>query len=118
MLIYFTWRRSAPDCYFEFRSGTLSLGIEAGRRRARREKIRIHVKEAERICPAGPGRVKLSGVSRMYDMSSSSSVSERVCIVYDGGRTAVVFDTTPALSRLLVSYSSNADELSAHLNRK
>ncbi len=117
MLIYFTWRRVLPDCYFEFRAGMLSLGYEMGRKRIRREKLKIHVKEADRIYPVGVGRVKLEGMERVFDISSSVTAPNRVCIIFGGGRTAAVFDMTPALSRLLVSYSEHADELADYIKQ-
>ena len=115
ILVGLTWPRFFPDCYFEFGQGMLTLGYERRRGKKRREKVKIHIRDAEKIFPHSEGRVKLSGVKRIYDMSSSARAKERVCILYFG--CAYVFDTTPTLSRLLVSYAADgcADELEKHL---
>ena len=119
VLIYFTWGRCFPDCYFEFYRGTLSVGYEAGRRKIRREKVKIHIKDADKIYPVGTGRVKFSGSVRVCDMSSSSMTEGRVCILWDGGGRAVLLDTTPALLKLLVSHAAEgcADELADYLRK-
>ncbi len=118
ILIYFTWRRAFPDCYFEFKEGTLSLGYEMGKRRARREKIKIRIKDAEKIYPQEPGRAEFSDVKRVCDMSSSKRSQNRVCVISNG--TAVIFDTTPALTRLLVLHAGEGcvNELSNYLKSK
>ena len=119
MLVYFTWSRSLPDVYYEFRAGMLSVGTVRGRQRVHREKYRIHVKDAERIFHVGRGRVELDSDISVSDMSSSMTCEERVGIVFsDGGRRAVILDTTPELVRVLTSFSKNSGELSDYLKSK
>ena len=115
MLIYFTWRPAFPDVYFEFSKGELSVGHEVGKRRIRREKLRIRVKEATDIFKLDTGRVKLNGYKEFYDMSSSADAKDLLCVVWQGGECALLFDGTPQLMRLLVSYCPNAEKLAEYL---
>ena len=115
MLVYFTYIPLFPDVYFEFSRGYLSIGYETGKKKIRREKIRIHVKEAANIYRLDAGRVELNGVERLYDMSSSISAKERICIVIEEGKRAVVIDATPQLMKLLASYCPRAEGLAEYL---
>ena len=115
MLVYFTWRPSFPDRYFEFSKGYLSLGYETGKKRIRREKMRIHVKEATKIYRLGTGRVKLNGTETVLDFSSSENAKDRVCIITEEGKRAVIVDATPALIKLLASYCPNAEGLAEYI---
>ena len=51
ILIYFTWPIISYDFYFEFRTGTLTVGTEARRKRRtkRSPKLAVQVKYADKI---------------------------------------------------------------------
>lgn len=115
IIIYFTWPYLNFDYYFEFRAGVLVLGTERKRRRGRKRspKLEIRVKDAEKICPIPAGRVKLSGVHKCYDYSGTKRSDKRLEIVYasNGKRCAAILECTPALAKMLRSYSRNSEEL-------
>lgn len=114
MLVYFTWRYVSHDYYFEFRTGTLFVGIvmRKKKRTEKKKKCEIKVKEAIKIVPLPAGRVKLDGVKRVRDFSSRRSSDKRIAIVYNDRRTsAVVIECTIPLLKLIYSYYGKTDEL-------
>lgn len=115
IMIYFTWPILSYDYYFEFRTGTLTLGVEKRKRKRtlRSPKLVVQVKNAEKIYPLPAGRVKLSGVSKCYDFSGTVKSEKRIAIVFDkdGKKCACIVECTAALAKMLRSYSQNCENL-------
>ena len=110
--VFFTWRFVSYDCYAEFNHGVLTLGKR--RRRGYRGRITsvpsatVTVKDAEYIGrPAGA-----DNMPRPLCLTSVQS-SSAIAVVFKeaGRRRAVIFETTPALTRLLSSFSPAARSL-------
>ena len=120
IIVYFTWPLLSYDYYFEFQTGTLSVGTERRRKKstARKQRLSIRVKEAEKIYRLPVGRVKISGVDRCHDFSSTALSDKRIAIVFqnDGKKYACIIECTAALAKMLRSYSQNGEELADFAN--
>jgi hypothetical protein len=115
MLVFFTWKYVNYDYFFEFKTGTLTLGRIAGKKKvpSRKPKLEIHVKDAERIVPISAGRVKFSDVKHVYDFSGSIASDKRIAVVFvkNGVTCAAVLECTKALARLITIYNKDTAEL-------
>ena len=82
IIVFFTWRLVAYDCYFEFKSGILELGhvkvTKSGRRQT--PKLTIHVKEATYAAPLESNEAYIEG-TKLYDFSESPTSDKRILIV-------------------------------------
>lgn len=119
--VYFTWPLISYDFYFEFRSGTLTLGKEGRkmRRIKRTPKLTLQVKYAEQISSVPAGRVKLSKVLRCYDFSGTLKSDRRIAIVFEKNnrKCVCILECTVALAKMLRSYSHCRDELGELIER-
>ncbi len=114
MLIFFTWRLVSYDMYFEFKSGTLSLGRVKEKKtgRIKKELLSLSVQNAREICPYTKD-LSLAKEKRVYDFSSAPSSDKCILIRFDQGGTpcAVIFEGTARIGRLLTAFSPNAHDL-------
>ncbi len=115
IIVYFTWPLISYDFYFEFRSGTLTLGKEGRKRHRikRTPRLVFQVKYAEQISPVPVGRVKLSKGLRCYDFSGTVKSERRIAIVFEqnGEKCVCILECTAALAKMLRSYSRCGAEL-------
>ncbi len=114
ILIFFTWRLVSYDMYFEFQSGTLTLGKVRVRKSGRKRTplLSITVKNAKEIAPFDAS-VSLDATEKLYDFSASPTSDKRIFIRFekDGAPAVAIFEGTARLGKLLSSYSENAHDL-------
>lgn len=109
MIIFFTWRYVSYECYFEFKSGVLELGIVRQSKRGKKSKclVSIRVKEAISASVYNSQTDDLSSYSKVYNFSASESSDKRIIIVFekDGNRCAAIFEGTARVANLIASFS-------------
>lgn len=114
ILIFFTWRLVSYDMYFEFSTGTLTLGKVRVRKSGRRRTplLSIPVKSAKEIAPFDAS-VVISPSEKLYDFSASATSDKRIFIRFEknGEPSVAVFEGTARIGKLLSSYSENAHDL-------
>ena len=114
MLVFFTWRLVSYDMYFEFRSGTLTLGKIRVRKSGRLKKpmLTVTVKDAEEIAPFDT-TVALGKDVAVYDFSESPVSEKRIFIRFtqSGAPAVAIFEGTARLGKLLTSFCPNAHDL-------
>ncbi len=103
-----TWRLVSYDVEYSFEAGTMIFRRIYGARgrRTPREKLRLHVKDAEYVGLASDERASaaVAGVARVYDFASSSAVPNLAVIVARDGagrRIAVRFDCIRRVAKLM-----------------
>ena len=110
-----TWRFVSYDCYFELKSGVLELGTARVSRygKKKRPKLTLHAKEALYIAPYDEGKDKAAEAARVIDLSESLTSDKRIILIADdkGIRTAVIFEGTAKIAKLLASLCPNAQNL-------
>ena len=113
MLVFFTWRLVSYDMYFEFRSGTLTLGRIRVRKSGRLKKpmLTVKVKDAEEIAPFD-STVSTDG-AKVYEFSESSTSQSRIFVRFteNGAPALAIFEGTARLGKLLTSFCPNAHDL-------
>lgn len=114
MLVFFTWRLVSYDMYFEFQSGTLTLGKIRVRKSGRLKKpmLTVTVKDAEEIAPFDSS-VSFAENTKIYDFSSSPSSASRIFIRFkkDSAPAVAIFEATARIGKLLTSFCPNAHDL-------
>lgn len=114
IIFLLTWRLVKYDCYVELKTGMLYLGkirvTKSGRRKT--PILSLHVKEALDISEY-TGKEQLGDVKKIYDYSESQSSDKRIYVVFDkdGVRSAVIFEGTAKLAKLLSSLCPNAHDI-------
>ena len=120
MLIFFTWRLVDYDYYFEFRTGTLSVGrsVVRKKREIRKPKYTVTVKDASAIYGLPRGKVKFSSSVKVYDFSGTRNSECRIAIVTksDKKEEICIVECTRPLAKLIMSYNKSA-ELTEMLNK-
>ena len=115
MLVYFTWGLIAFDVYYEFKHGEMEFGgvkvTKNGRRR--RPKLKLMVKEATLAKVYNPAEDKIDDVECVYDFSESQASDKRIIIYFvkDGKKSAVIFEGTARIAKLIASFCPNGSTL-------
>ena len=114
ILIFFTWRYVSFDYYFVFQAGMLELGKSKKTKNGMRKtpRLKIHVKEATRICPYTQ-ELEPKNDTRVYDFSEASSSDKRIIIFFkeEGKDAAAIFEGTEKIAKLLASFCDKSENL-------
>ena len=114
ILVLCTWRLVKYDVYFEFREGRLELGKIRTSKQGRRKtpRVFVHIKEALYIAPyTDPAQAE--GAVKIYDYSESQSSDKRIVVVFleKGARSAIIFEGTARIAKLLHSFCPNSENM-------
>jgi hypothetical protein len=118
ILVYYTWPIVSYDVYYTFEHGHMEFGKIKKRKREslRSAVLTLDVQRASVVAAYSDVQEteEFESVSRVHDFASSYSSKNLIAIVFEnaGEREAVVFENTPKLARLLISYSSVAKNVS------
>lgn len=104
-----TWRLVSYDVSYTFQSGTMTFYRIVGSRRIPRERLKLHVRDAELIAPASSESAREADLSgaRCFDFTSSPSSPNAVLLVGRdalGRRVAVRFDCIRRVAKLMKTF--------------
>ena len=117
MLVFFTWGFVSYDFYYEFNHGQMEFGKVRTTKRGRRRKqiLKVSVKQASSAKVYSGD--DLSAVKRVYDFSESPASDKRIILFFDedGVSSAVIFEGTARIAKLLASFCEGAKELKGEI---
>lgn len=119
MLVFFTWGLVSYDFYYEFRHGEMELGTVRATKngRRRKKKLTLNVKNARSAAVYDKSNPELSQVKKIYDFSESQESDKRIVIFtdVDGVYSAIIFEGTARIAKLLASYCDGARSLKGEI---
>ena len=119
MLVFFTWGLVCYDFYYEFKHGDIEFGTVRVTKngRHRRKKLAINVKNAREARVYDKNDAELLQVKKIYDFSESQSSDKRIVIFIDvdGVYSAIIFEGTAKIAKLIASYCDGAKSLKGEI---